>query len=198
MYLAEPTTEIEKDIRALEKEISEKKMKLAELRRNVKPIPVTDQVFEDQNGGTVRLSELFGDSKELILVSNMGKECRYCTLWGDNYNGLVKPLNDRAAFAVASPDSPEIQQEFAESRGWNFRMVSHRNNTWADETGVRHSEGINPAVASYIKDENDQVYLVALSGFGPGDNFCNMWDFIDLLPAGVNGWIPKYDYETGQ
>lgn len=198
MYLAEPTTEIEKDIRALEKEISEKKKQLADLRRNVKPVPVTDQVFEDWNGGTVKLSELFGESSELILVSNMGKSCRYCTLWGDNYNGLVKPLNDRASFVVASPDSPEIQQEFADSRGWNFKMVSHRNNTWADETGVSHSEGINPAVVSYIKDENDQVYLVALSGFGPGDNFCNMWDFIDLLPAGVNGWIPKYNYETGQ
>ena len=198
MYLSEPTTEIEKDIRALEKEISEKKKQLADLRRNVKPVPVTDQVFEDWNGRTVKLSELFGESSELILVSNMGKACRYCTLWGDNYNGLVKPLNDRASFVVASPDSPEVQKEFAESRGWNFKMVSHRNNDWADETGVSHSEGINPAVASYIKDENDQVYLVALSGFGPGDNFCNMWDFIDLLPAGVNGWIPKYDYETGQ
>lgn len=194
MYLAEPTTELEKEIRSVEQEISEGKKRLAELRRKLKPQPVSDQVFEDNDGGSVKLSELFGDSKELILVSNMGKSCKYCTLWGDNYNGLVKPLNDRASFVVASPDSPEVQNEFAESRGWNFKMVSHRNNGWADETGVSHAEGINPAVASYIKDDNGQVYLVAVSGFGPGDNFCNMWDFIDLLPAGVNGWQPKYDY----
>lgn len=194
MYLAEPTTELEKEIRSVEQEISEGKKRLSELRKKVKPRQVTDHVFEDREGNAVKLSDLFGDSKELILVSNMGKGCRYCTLWGDNYNGIVKPLNDRASFVVASPDSPEVQREFAKSRGWNFRMVSHQNNGWADETGVSHSEGINPAVASYIKDDKDQVYLVAVTGFGPGDNFCNMWDFIDLLPAGVNGWQPKYDY----
>jgi hypothetical protein len=22
-----------------------------------------------------------------------------------------------------------------------------------------------------------------------------MWDFVDLLPNGINGWIPKYDYQ---
>lgn len=194
MYLAEPKTDLEKDIRKIENEISEKKKALAELRKKLKPRPVEDFVFEDWNGNSVKLSDLFGDAKELILVSNMGKGCRYCTLWGDNYNGLVKPLNDRAAFAVASPDDPETQKEFANSRGWNFKMVSHRNNSWAADMGFAHENGVHPGVASYIKDDSGQIYAIATSGFGPGDNFCNMWDFIDLLPAGVNNWVPKYDY----
>ncbi len=194
MYLAVPSSELEKEIRALENEISASKKRLAELRKKLKPKPVTDHVFKDSNGFSVKLSELFGDQKELIMVSNMGKQCRYCTLWADNYNGIVKPLNDRAAFVVASPDSPETQREFAKSRGWDFRMVSHQKNNWANETGVSNSDRINPAVVSYVKDENGQIYQVAISGFGPGDNFCNMWDFIDMLPAGVNGWQPKDDY----
>ena len=194
MYLAEPTSDTEKQIRAIENEISEKKKVLAELRKKLKPRPVQDFVFEDREGGTVTLSELFGDSKELIMISNMGKSCRYCTLWGDNYNGLVKPLNDRAAFVVASPDDPDTQNEFAASRGWNFRMVSHRNNAWANEMGFSHETGVHPGVASFVKNDGGQVYAIATAGFGPGDNFCNMWDFIDLLPAGVNDWVPKYEY----
>ena len=185
--------DIDAKVLALEKEIAEKKSELKKLRSELPAQEVDDYVFEDWNGGEVRLSELFGNKDELILVSNMGKSCRYCTLWADNYNGIVKPLNDRAAFVVVSPDSPEIQMEFAQSRGWNFKMVSHQSNSFIKDFGFQGDDHVMPGVMSFTK-ENGKIYFHSRTYFGPGDNYCNMWDFIDLLPKGVNGWVPKYDY----
>lgn len=167
---------------------------MRKLRTEIPPTEVEDYTFEDSQGGEVKLSELFGDKSELLLISNMGKSCRYCTLWADNFNGIVKPLNDRAAFAVVSPDSPELQKEFAASRGWNFRLASHQNNNWAADFDFQGEDHILPGVLSYTKNDEGKIFFHSKAFFGPGDNYCNMWDFIDLLPKGVNSWIPKYDY----
>lgn len=190
----EAQNEIDKKVLALEKEIAQKKIELKKLRAELPAQEVEDYVFEDWNGVEVKLSELFGGKDELILVSNMGKSCRYCTLWADNYNGIVKPLNDRAAFVVVSPDSPEVQKEFAASRGWNFRMFSHQDNSFIKDFGFQGKDHVMPGIMSFTK-ENGKIYFHSRTYFGPGDNYCNMWDFIDLLPKGVNGWIPKYDYQ---
>jgi predicted dithiol-disulfide oxidoreductase (DUF899 family) len=187
------TSALELQISDLEKSIKEKKKELANLRRDLPPAESKDYIF-NTNGGDVRLSDLFGDNEELILVSNMGKSCKYCTLWGDNYNGINKPLNDRASFVVASPDDPTTQMEFASSRNWAFKMVSHHQNNWANENGFMKEQGVYPGVVVYSKDATGKIWKHDKAFFGPGDNYCNMWDFIDLLPSGVNGWQPKYDY----
>ncbi|MBL4587470.1 MAG: DUF899 family protein [Flavobacteriales bacterium] len=189
-----PTTEQEKRVFDLEAEIAEKKKELRKLRAEIPPTEVSDYTFEDNLGEEVKLSELFGDKNELILISNMGKSCAYCTLWADNFNGIVKPLNDRAAFAVVSPDSPQVQKEFAASRDWKFLMASHLNNNWAIDFGFQGEDHILPGVASFTKDESGKIFFHSKAFFGPGDNYCSMWDFIDLLPKGVDGWMPKYDY----
>lgn len=186
-------THIDQQILDLEKTIAEKKKELSDLRREIAPTESTDYIF-DTAQGEISLSELFGDNEELILVSNMGKSCKYCTLWGDNYNGIVKPLSDRAAFVVASPDDPQTQMEFASSRQWSFLMVSHQKNDWADENGFMMDGGVYPGVLVYSKDSAGKIWKHDKAYFGPGDNFCNMWDFIDLLPKGLNGWQPKYEY----
>jgi predicted dithiol-disulfide oxidoreductase (DUF899 family) len=183
---------IAEQVLELEKEIADKKTQLRELRATLPTQEIQDYTFEGWNG-EVKLSELFGDKDELILVSNMGKSCRYCTLWADNFNGIVKPLNDKAAFAVVSPDSVEVQKEFAGSRGWNFLMASHQNNSWAKDFGFEGEDHIMPGVLSFTK-ESGKIYYHSRTYFGPGDNYCNMWDFVDMLPKGVNGWMPKYEY----
>ena len=40
----------------------------------------------------------------------MGRGCSYCTLWADGFNGLRHHFEDRAAFVVVSPDTPEQQK----------------------------------------------------------------------------------------
>ena len=111
-------------ITALQKEIEQNTNKILELRSNLELEPVNDYALKDWNGNEVLLSSLFDERDELMIIHNMGKRCVYCTLWADGFNGSVLPLNDRMPFVVTSPDAPEIQKEFAESRGWNFKMHS--------------------------------------------------------------------------
>ncbi len=182
-------------IEELEKHIAKKKKELAEWRKQLAPTEVKNYTFKNWNGEEVSLKDCFGDKNELVLVYNMGKSCKYCTLWGDNYNGIQKPLNDRAAFVVVSPDAPEIQKEFAKSRAWNFQMLSHEGTSFIDDMNMRSESGTpQPGVSTFTLNDG-KILHHNRTYFGPGDNFCNMWDFIDMLPSGVNGWVPKYDYE---
>src|SRR5437762_3215437 len=99
------------EVAAMEKQISELKQKLAELRRKHGSQTITqDYSFKTWDGGELSLAQLFGDKRDLILVHNMGKHCAYCTLWADGFNGVVPHLEDRAAFVVVSNDPPDVQK----------------------------------------------------------------------------------------
>ena len=53
-----------------------------------------------------------------------------------------------------------------------------------------------PGVASLIKNEDGKIFRYAKSNFGPGDNYCIMWDFNDLLPVQDPVWAPEYQTVT--
>ena len=187
--------DISDKIESLEKEMMETKKELATLRAQQPHALIQDYAFLNQSNETIHLSDLFGEKAELIMPFNMGKKCSYCTLWADGYNGLVNHLEDRAAFVVVSPDSPEVQQEFASSRNWAFTMVSSQNMDFYKEMDMLGEGGTWPGVVTYIKNENGEIFQYAKSFFGPGDNFCAMWDFNDLLPFQDETWVPKYTYK---
>ncbi len=183
---------IHEQIAALENEIMDRKKTLHALRQEITPKAVSDYTLASPDG-PVQLSELFGDSHELLVIFNMGKSCSYCTLWADNFNGIHLPLKDRSAFCVVSPDPVHIQQQFAESRRWQFPMYSHENSPMAKDLGFFSEEGYLPGAASFSLHDGT-MYIHHRVYFGPGDNYCNMWDFLDIMPRGRNGWTPKYVY----
>jgi len=37
--------------------------------------------------------------------------------------------------------------------------------------------------------------LIAATAFSPGDDFCSLWHFFDLLPEGTGDWQPQYRYD---
>lgn len=180
--------------------IAEYRGQIAELRRKMKaaqaetePQVVEDYVFSTLDGPR-KLSELFGDKDDLILIHNMGRKCSYCTLWADGFNGVYPHLADRAAFVVSSPDSPQVQQEFAKSRGWRFPMVSHEGTSFAADMGYRtQNGGWMPGVSVFRRDKG-RILRVADSGFSPFDDFCALWHLFGLLPNGPAHWTPKFDY----
>jgi predicted dithiol-disulfide oxidoreductase (DUF899 family) len=114
-------------------------------------------------------------------------------LWADGFNGVYDHLRNRAAFVVSSPDEPARQREFAASRHWKFPMVSHRGTTFAVDMGYRGDNGFAPGV-SVFRREGGKLLRVADTGFSPGDDFCNVWHFFDLIPEGKAGWQPKFSY----
>lgn len=162
------------------------------LQAAVEPEAVEDYVFTTPDG-PVALSELFGDRPDLFIIHNMGKSCPACTMWADGFNGVLAHLENRAAFVVTSPDDPQTQRAFAQSRGWRFRMVSHAQNDFAADMGYRSEKGFQPGVSVFRK-ESGRILRVSDTGLGPGDDFCAVWHFFDLLPEGPAGWRMKFAY----
>lgn len=112
------------EISSLEKELLEKKQLLAALRKKETAKKAVNYVFTSSNGHSVTLSELFKEKDELIIVHNMGKNCSYCTMWADGFNGVYHHIAKKAAFVLSTPDEPHIQDAFAAERRWQFPIVS--------------------------------------------------------------------------
>ena len=177
---------------ALRREIADLRAQMRATHADMEPQPVADYAFKNPEG-TVRLSELFGKHRDLIVVHNMGTSCPNCTLWADGYNGLHQHVVSRAAFVVSSPDTPAVQQKFAASRGWQFRMVSHVGSTFAADMGYRSPKGWLPGI-SVFKQDGSRIVRLSDAGFSPGDDFCTLWHFFDLLPGGAGDWKAKLSY----
>jgi len=160
---------------------------MRETLAGVEPQPVSDYEFTDTEG-KVRLSELFGEHEDLIVVHNMGVACSHCTLWADGYNGIHQHVVTRAGFAVTSPDRPAVQKRMAEMRGWKFPMISHEGNSFAKDMGyVSANGGWMPGLSVFRRD-GERILRVSDTGFSPGDDFCVLWHFFDMLPGGVGAW----------
>lgn len=187
---------LQKEIERLEKQLLKDKQKLAQMRREVEPLEVQDYIFITGGGKKVKLSKMFGAHDELVLVHNMGVRCAYCTMWADGFNGLREHLANRAAFVVVSPDEPKIMSEFAKGRGWKFPIYSHRGTDFGKALGFESpSGGAWPGVSTFFRNPDGKIFRVAKAFFGPGDDFCSTWHFLDLLPRGANNWEPKYSYK---
>jgi len=173
-------------------EITELRKKMRALQQSVAPAEVAEYEFLTREG-RVALSQLFGDKDSLFVIHNMGAGCPSCTLWADGFNGVLAHLENRAAFVVASPDAPETQEKCKAARGWRFRMVSHRDTSFAADMGYRSEQRWLPGVSVFTRRDG-KVLRVGDTGFGPGDDFCSLWHFLDLLPEGGGGWRPRFNY----
>ncbi len=181
------------EIQALEQELLEKSRKLAELKRAMPRERVTDYTLAGWNG-PVMLSSLFAGKKDLIVIHNMGKGCRYCTLWADGFNGVWRHLANRAGFVVCSPDTIETQKTFAESRKWGFPMVSGHGSSFIQDMGFRGEKSWMPGVSTFHLADDGTIERVARAEFGPYDLFCGVWHLIAMLADGESGWEPHYTY----
>lgn len=189
-------TETDNQIDELEYQLQDIKQKLAELRRQRPHEEVRDYRLLDSEGREASLSSLFGDQSRLILVHNMGRNCSYCTMWADGFTGLLPHLESRAAFVLTSPDQPDAQKQFVQSRGWNFPVYSTAGTSFTADMGFDdEKEGLMPGVSVFTKEADGKIYRVGRAEFGPGDNFCAVWHFFDLLPEGIGGWEPRFSYE---
>lgn len=156
---------------------------------------VEDFTLYSPKGKKVKLSDLFGDKDELIVIQNMGQKCPYCTLWADGFNGVAEHLENRAGFALVSPDRPKDLKKFAKSRKWAFACYSSAGSDFKRSLGFESKSGSpSPGVSTFYR-EKGKIYNIANDTFGPGDMYCGVWPLLDLLKKGVNGWSPKYSYK---
>jgi len=182
-----------KRMAAYREEISAIRKKMRTTMTEIEPQEVEDYTFQTLKG-PVRLSELFGDKDDLIVVHNMGTSCPACTMWADGYNGVHAHIANRTAFVLSSPDAPDVQKKFAESRGWKFPMVSHQGNMFAADMGYRSREGRWWPGLSAFKRQGKKILRVSDTELGPGDDFCSVFHLFDLFPEGAEGWRPQFSY----
>jgi len=168
------------------------KKELSAARRARTPEPVEDWTLRSLDDAPLRLSELFGSKRDLLVVHNMGRRCKYCSLWADGLNGFVTHLESRCAFVLCSADPPATAREHAQSRGWKFRIVSGAGSDFARAMGyMNDAGGALPGVSSFHRRDDGTIVRIGHSPFGPGDDFCAVWPLFDLLEGGVGAWEPR-------
>jgi len=146
---------------------------------------VDDYELARADGGTVRLSALFGQKDRLVLVHNMGKSCPYCTMWADGFNALWKHVTDKAAFVLVNNDAPADQARVARARGWSFPMVSAGGTSLFRDLGFADARGQwYPGVSTLVRKKDGTIERYAAAPFGPGDKFNSVFSFFELLPKG--------------
>lgn len=184
------------ELRATYEELQQVRKKMNDLNRRLCGETVEDYTLKDRDNKPVKLSSLFGNKDDLIIVHNMGKKCVYCTLWADGFNGVWPHLSDRAGFAVVSYDDASTMREFANSRNWQFQMLSNDGTSFARDMGFADAEGNpHPGMSTFHREKDGTIKRVARTPFGPGDDYCAVWHMFDLLQDGSDGWGPKYEYK---
>lgn len=180
------------ELQTAEKQLFELTQKVAKLRKDAKATPVKNYIFKTLDGD-VSLLNLFGDKDILFLIHNMGQGCRYCTLWADGLNSFLPHLESQFGLALVSKDPPQIQRTFANSRNWRYKMASHGGGDYVREQTVMPGESNMPGMVCYIKQGSEILRKNSVI-FGPGDEFCSIWNVLSLAGIGEEQWHPQYNY----
>ena len=188
-------------LHAKRREMAALKDEMRALQAAIVPETVEDYLLDGWDG-PVRLSALFGDKLDLILIHNMGVGCSSCTMWADGFNGVYEHLAARAAFVVASANPVEVQKAFAQRRGWRFPMVSYARSPLAQDLGYRHrnndpiddSMGGWNAGVSVLRYDGETIVRLSDAEFMEFDGFCVVHSLFDMVPGADAAWQPRFTY----
>lgn len=158
---------------------------------------VPDFALVRSDGSPCRLSDLFGERLELLVVHNMGRRCPYCSLWADGFIGLSRHIQSRCAFALCANDPPEVVRQTMADRGWTFPVVC--NTRQPDGLGFSQSLGfgtgdeVYPGISAFRRERvGGTMWRTGHAPFGPGDDFCAIWPAFALLGWADDDWKPPH------
>ena len=201
--------------------------KVATMRRNLPmggEIP-QDYVFEEgpmdlrdtQTVHQVKLSELFEDGKEtLILINTMFAPdnevpCPACSSLADTYDRTAQHLADRVNFALVTRAPLKKLRAWAAARDWrDIRLLSSFNNSFnSDYSTETETHGQMPSITVFTRDGSGvirhfysiEAHWVKAEGRDPRhlDLFWPIWHLLDLTPEGRGtDWYPTYSYDDAR
>ena len=196
-----------------------------ELRRNIEAVAARrrqlplggrveqDYIFEQSSGAKTRLSELFADGKDSLIIYSymygpqMAQPCVSCTSILDALDGEAPHVMQRANLFVVAKSPIERIMKFTTERGWrNLQLLSSANNTYNCDYHAESEKGDQlPALNVFAKRDGaihhfyNTELLYAPSEPGQDgrhvDQIWPLWNLFVLMPEGRGEkWCPRLGY----
>ena len=188
---------------------------VAAMRRKLPPGgPLKEDYAFDDEGRTVRFSELFTDGKDTLLVYSfmfgpqMGAACTSCTSILDGLDGQAPHVTQRVNLVVVAKSPIDRILQFARGRGWrHLRLLSSAGNTYNRDYHGETESGAQIPTLNVFSRRNGRVFHTWSSEllFAPADRGQDgrhvdlvwpLWNLFDLTPDGRGTtWHPKLKYD---
>lgn len=192
-----------------EKALTRQRDAVTEARRNLPWVKLDEDYIFEGDSGPIPLSQLFGSSRQLIIVHFMfgpdwEEGCKSCSFWADQYDALIPHLKARDINLVVVSKAPLFKlQAFAERMEWRFPWVSARDNSFNEDFHVSFSPGQQsdgkvvynfqetdllasemPGLSVFVKEDDGSLYH-SYSTYARGLDIVNAaYSLIDLTPKG--------------
>jgi len=177
----------------------------------------TDYSFDEGGSRTVRLSELFEDGKDTLLLYNfmfipgaaglpLEGACPSCTSIIDAVDGEAPHIVQRINLAVVAKAPIEQFEAHARTRGWrNVRLLSSANTTYNADYHGEGERGQNPIATIFVRRDgklhhswsSELFFAPTEPGMHPRhvDFMWPLWAVLDLTPEGRGtDWGPELSY----
>jgi predicted dithiol-disulfide oxidoreductase (DUF899 family) len=200
-----------------EKDLRRRVESLARMRRKLPlgGLVPEDYVFDEGDGRQVKLSELFHDGRDTLLVysymfgPNAKQPCPMCTSFLDSIEGAAQHLAQRASLAVVVKSPAGRIRDVAQTRGWRrLRLLSSGSNNYnRDYHGETPEGGQIPMLNVFVRRKGKIYHSYATElQFIPPDKGQNqrhidmmwpLWNLLDLTPEGRGSdWYPSLSYPS--
>jgi len=171
-----------------------------------------DYVFDAGAGRRVKLSELFREGKDTLLIYSymfgpqMERPCPMCTSFLDSIEGAVDHFTQRANLAVVVKSPLARVKKVAKERGWRrLPLLSSADNSYnIDYHGENAAGGQLPMMNVFVRRKGKIFHSCATElQFMPADKGQNqrhidmmwpLWNLLDLTAEGRGDFFPSLDY----
>ena len=174
-----------------------------------------DYVFDEGSGRQVKLSGLFRDNLDTLLIYSYmfgpqaKQPCPMCTSFLDSLEGAAMHLTQRANLAVVAKSPIDRIQQLGESRGWRrLRLLSSANNNYNRDYYGENAEGGQLPMLNVFARRKGKIYHTYATElqFMPPEKGQNqrhidmlwpLWNLLDLTPEGRGeNWFPSVTYSA--
>jgi predicted dithiol-disulfide oxidoreductase (DUF899 family) len=187
--------------------------RVAEQRRALPPGGEVTKDYRFQNeDGTVRFADLFGDKQTLAVYSYMfgpqrERPCPMCTSLLSAWDGEARDLEQRIALAIVARSPIERLARFKKERGWrNLKLYSDITGEFSRDYHALSKDGGDDAAFSVFtrRDGTIRHFWSGEMGFATADpgqdprgapDLMPIWTILDATPEGRGtDWYPKLEY----
>lgn len=174
-----------------------------------------DYAFTAEGGNAVKLSDLFGGKKTLVVYTWMygpkrKNACPMCTGLLGALDGNANDIRQKVALAIVGRSPIERQVAYKKERGWKaLPLFADDSGDYSkDYRGVGDDDSDNAAMNVFTKGDDGTIRHSWGEEMGDGSqdpgqdprgpvDLMPMWNVFDLTPEGRDPkWYPKLAYGT--